>query len=126
MSERAATATPTPKLLYVVGVVFFFTALLSLMQVLSLIRESFRYTDPTSIAITVAVAVCLAAYGVYLLTRRYRVADWLMYAMTVSLGVQMLMPTQGSAFYSAGQLYLNRALLMLPLVASCLYLARRR
>jgi hypothetical protein len=126
VSDRALTATPTPKLLYVVAVVFFFVALICLMQLITVTRQSFGYNGPASIAMTVAITVCLACVGVYFLTRQYRVASWLMYAMTVYLAFMMFSePPRATPFYSATRIEVNRILFMLPIVASCIYLARR-
>jgi hypothetical protein len=47
--------------------------------------------------------------------------------LTCFLAVQLTMaPAGDSPFYSALQIYLNRMLLVLPLIASCAYLARLR
>jgi hypothetical protein len=125
VSDRVAAATP-PKLIYAVAVVFFFEALICLASVLAIIPKSFRYS-PAAIATAVATIVCAACYGVYLLARQYRVASWMMYAMTAYLAFVMLSgPAAGSPFHSEARVYVNRVILLLPMAASCVYLARKR
>ena len=116
------------KTLYLVAVVFFVEALICALAVVSIIVQSIWNKSPEALAVTVGLAVCAACYGVYLLIRDYRVARWLMYAMTAYFVVEMISPPDGPRaplYYSTARVYLNRALTVLPMVASCIYLARR-
>ncbi len=71
--------------------------------------------------------LCLVCYGVLLLTRLHPAPQWVMFVMTLVLTVRLgLAPAGGSPFYSSPRIALNRALLLLPLIASCVYLLRPR
>lgn len=130
MSDRAAIATPTrtPKAMYLVGVVFFVQAVICVFGVIGRINPLLRYR-PASIAMTVGISICAACYGVYLLMRDYRAARWLMYAVTAYFVVIMVIsPAEPfpPLYESPAAQYRNRAVIVLPMVASSLYLARRR
>ena len=73
------------------------------------------------------MGLCLVCYGVLLLDQAPPGApQWIAFGMTLFLTVQLAMaPAGDSPFYSAPRIYLNRMLLVLPLIASCAYLARR-
>jgi hypothetical protein len=120
---------PTPKAMYLVAVVFFGQALLAALAVVSVSVEFLWNKSPEARAVTVGLTVCAACLGVYLLMREYRVARWLMYALTAYFVVIMLVspadPTP-PLYQSAGTQYRNRALIALPMLASSVYLARRR
>jgi len=120
---------PPPKGLYLVAVVFFFTGLLFMNQVLILAFELFGVSlalNPGTIKWRLAVflmAFGLILYGVFLLMRSHPAGRWLMLGMTVFLAAVLLFtPTAASVLYSQPQLYVNRILLLLPLIASCAYL----
>ena len=71
------------------------------------------------------MGLCLVCYGVLLLIKLHPVPQWIMFGMTLFLTVQLAMaPAGDSPFYSAPRIYLNRMLLVLPLIASCVYLTR--
>ena len=127
MSDRAATAT-TPKAMYLVAVVFFFQALLAALGVVSLIVLTFAKRSPEVVAVTVGLTVITASVGAYLLVREYRFARWLMYAMTAYFAVMLVLPAnpRPPLYESAATQYRNRALIVLPMIASCIYLARKR
>jgi hypothetical protein len=62
-------------------------------------------------------------YGVALLVRLHPAPQWLMFGMTLFLTVRAAAtPAGDSPFYSAPRMYLNRFLLVLPMIASCVYL----
>ncbi len=70
-----------------------------------------------------ALAFCLVCYGVALLTRLHPAPQWLMFGMTLFLTVRSVAaPAGDSPFYSGPQIYLNRFLLVLPMIAGCVYL----
>lgn len=122
---------PPPKGLYVVAVVFFIASLISIAQLMNVVLPLFNISGLSNanvggLSAIGAVAFCVAVWATYLLTQQRPVATWLMYAMTLGLGVTMILaPVASSPFYSPSRLYLNRVLMLLPLAASCLYLARR-
>lgn len=131
MGQTIGTVKP-PNGIYAVAVVFFFFGMICAMQAVGLafwalgVRGvnlgNLRWTLPASLVAFFAV-LC----GVYFLTRMHPAPRWLLFAMTLLLGVQFALPPPGdSPFYSPRQLYLNRAILMLPLVASCIYLLTPR
>lgn len=127
MSDREVTTTP--KAMYLVGLVFFFQALLAALAVVGSGVQSLWNNSPEARATTVGLTVCVACLGVYLLIRNYRVARWLMYAMTAYFVVITLIPPDGPVpplHQSTARVYVNRVLIVLPMVASCIYLARRR
>jgi len=73
------------------------------------------------------LALFLVCYGVFLLTRLHPAPQWLMFGMTLLLTIRLAAePAGGSPFYSAQRIYLNRFLLVLPMIASCVYLRRPR
>jgi len=125
--------TKPPKGMYVVGVVFFFTGLLFMNQVLIFAFELFGVSLALNLGtIKWRLAVYLMAfglilYGVFLLIRMHPAGRWLMLGMTLFLtAVLLLTPTAASVLYSQQQLYVNRILLLLPMIASCVYLFKSR
>ena len=115
------------KLIYLVAVVFFVQALICALVVVSVVVQSIWNKSPEATAVTVGVTVCAACYGVYLLIREYRVARWLMYAMTAYIAFVMFRgPAAGSPFDSEARIQVNRIVMMLPMIASCIYLALRQ
>ena len=122
---------PRPKGIYLVAVVFFFAGLLCMAQLLLL---AFDWFGISPILTTRNLQWRLPAYllllgldlvGVYLLVRLRPAGKWLMLAMTVFLTAVLLMtPAAATVFYSQPRLYVNRILLLLPMIASCVYLWR--
>jgi hypothetical protein len=76
-----------------------------------------RWTLPLS---CVALFVVLA--GVHFMVRMHRIPQWLIFAMTLLFTVIAVSPAGESPFYSPAQIYMNRALILLPLAASSAYL----
>lgn len=121
-----------PKGIYAVAVVFFFFGLICSAQVLGMVFGAFGMPGASLANLKWTLSASLLALGlvlcgVYFMTRMHPAPRWLLFAMTLALGVQFALPPPGaSPFHSPGRIYLNRALLMLPLVASCIYLMTPR
>jgi len=118
-----------PKGMYVVAVVFFFSGLMFMAQLLIFLFEFFGVSPALNLGtIQWRLAAYLAAlglilFGVFLLMRLHPVGRWLMLGITVFLTATLLMtPAAATVFYSQPRLYLNRILLLLPMIASCVYL----
>jgi len=118
-----------PKGMYIVAVIFFFAGLMFMAQVLIFAFELFGASPALNLGtIKWRLAVYLAAlglilYGVFLLMRLHPAGRWLMLGMTLFLTAALLItPTAASVLYSQPRLYVNRILLLLPMVLSCVYL----
>jgi hypothetical protein len=120
--------TTPPKGIYLVAIVFFASGLLCTAQLLQVVFEAFglhglSLANSKWILSGYVVALCLVLCGVALLARLHPLPRWLMFAMTLFFTIEAAaVPPVASPFYSASTMYFNRALLMLPLVASCVYL----
>lgn len=119
----------TPKGIYVVAVVFFFAGLLFMNQLLIFMFELLGVSTAPSLEtikwpLAASVfALGLTLSGVFLLVRMHPVARWLMLGLTVCLAAMLLLtPAAASVLLSQPRLYLNRVLLLSPLIASCVYL----
>jgi len=120
-----------PKGIYAVAIVFFVTGLLSLAQFGGVVADAagFRGLDLGNAKWVLpagVVALCLVLYGVALLTRLHPLPQWLMFVMTVLWIIQIGLSPPDSPFYSPARMYLNRLLLVLPMIASCVYLMTPR
>jgi intracellular septation protein A len=121
-----------PKGIYLVAIVFLVSGLICMAQFLNVVFGAFgveglSLSNSKWIVTGYGLAFCLVCCGVALLTRLHPLPQWLMFGMTVLLTVQMIAwPARDSPLYSAQRIYLNRALMVLPMVASCVYLLRPR
>lgn len=120
-----------PRGIYLVAIVFFASGLVCMAQFLNVAFAAMGIEAGLNIATIkwvvtgYVLALGLVGYGVVLLARLHPVPQWLMFGMTLFLTVQSIAaPAGDSPFYSPSRIYLNRALLVLPLVASCVYLLR--
>lgn len=127
-----ATGQKPPAGIYIVAIVFFLTAFVCVPALIASVARPFGFNGINianvykAIGIGV-VAMCLVLYLVWLLTRLHPLPQWLMFAMTVYLlGAAVMSPATGSPFYSASRIYLNRAVLLLPTIGSCIYLITLR
>jgi len=119
--------------LYIVAVVFLFAGMLCVAELFGALLAALGIVEGPNVATMkwllpgYVVGLCLVCYGVFLLIKLHPVPQWVMLGMTLFLTVQLAMaPAGDSPFYSAPRIYLNRVLLVLPLLASCAYLARLR
>lgn len=120
-----------PRGIYFVAIAFFVATVICLSELLNTISDALGIDQSLNLA-TIHwllalgfAALCLTCYGVVLLVRLHPVPRWLMFAMTLFLTVQMAVtPTGGSPFYTPSRIALNRLLLVLPMIASCVYLLR--
>ncbi|HEV3140225.1 MAG TPA: hypothetical protein VGY57_06905 [Vicinamibacterales bacterium] len=121
----------TPKGIYVVAVVFFFAALISLLLIVATILGAFG-VDPGNLRTIYWVlaayflALLVVLFGTYKLVRLHPVPQLLMFVITAVATVALMIPPQDSPFASLSSVYLSRVLLDLPLLASCVYLCRPR
>ena len=123
----------TPSGLYIVAVVFLFAGLLCVTELFGVMLAALGIVQGPNVATLkwllpgYVIGLCLVLYGVFFLIKLHPVPQWIMVGMTIFLTVQLAMaPAGDSPFYSAPRIYLNRMLLVLPLIASCAYLARLR
>ena len=75
------------------------------------------------------IALFALLYGVYLLVRLHPAPQWLMAVMTLYFTLRFFItPADGSVLYSPARVFVNRLVLLLPLIVSCgyLYAVRRR
>jgi hypothetical protein len=125
--------TKPPKGLYVVAVVFFLTGLLFITQVLIYTFELLG----VSLALNLGtiqwrlgaglIGLGLILWGIFLLMRMRPASRWLMLGMTAFLAADLLVtPAAVKVLVSEPQLYLNRFALLLPMIASCIYLFRMK
>jgi hypothetical protein len=128
VSLRTVNKKP-PKGIYFVAIVFFVGGVICMGELLNVIFAAFGIPEGPNLATLkwvltgYGVALCLVCYGVALLARLHPAAQWLMFGMTLLLTVQAATTSAGdSPFYSAPRIYLNRFLLLLPMIASCVYL----
>lgn len=71
------------------------------------------------------LAFWLVCYGVVGLTRLHPAPQWAFFAMTLFLTFRCVSePVTNSPFYSVQRIYLARFLLLVPLIAGCVYLLR--
>jgi hypothetical protein len=125
--------TKPPIGIYVVAVVFLFAGLLCVAELLG-VMFTWLGVDPGPSTTSMkwllpgyVLGLCLVCYGVFFLIRLHPAPRWLMFGMTLYLTIQLAVaPADDSPFYSASRIYLNRLLLALPLIASCIYLAQPR
>jgi hypothetical protein len=126
------TPVASPRGIYAVAVVFFFAGLIVSVQILGLVFALAGWGPVSLTNVRWSLPLLLVAFflvlcGVHFLVRMRRLPQWLLFAMTVILMIELaIAPAAGSPFYSPGRVYLNRALLLLPLVASCAYLLTPR
>ena len=123
----------TPPGIYIVAVVFLFAGLLCVAELFGAMLAALGIVQGPNVATMkwllpgYVAGLCLVCYGVFFLIKLHPVPQWIMFGMTLFLTVQLAMaPAGDSPFYSAPRIYLNRMLLVLPLLASCAYLARLR
>jgi cation transport ATPase len=121
----------TPLGIYVVAVVFLVAGLLCVAELFGVMLTALGVASGASLASMnwllpgYVVGLCLVCYGVFFLIKLHPAPQWVMFGMTFFLTVQLTMaPAGDSPFYSAPRIYFNRMLLVLPLIASCAYLAR--
>jgi len=126
--------------LYLVAVLFFGAGMLCVAELITLAFEvsgvgfqaATRATAmrPDMIQWRLAAYVLglgLVLFGVYHLVRRHRATPWVMLAMTVFLALQLLIQRPiASGTQSVPDLYANRIMLLMPLVAGSAYLFTRR
>jgi hypothetical protein len=123
---------PRPKALYLVAVVFFAAGLICIAELVNVISGALGINPAVNLTNlwvlpAYVLALCLVTYGAGMLVRLHPVPQWLLFAMTVFLTVRFAtMPAGDSPFYSEARIYLNRFLLVLPLIASSAYLLRLR
>jgi hypothetical protein len=118
-----------PKGIYFVAIVFFVGGVICMADLLNVIfpvlgiEEGLNLATIKWVLTGYLLALCLVCYGVVLLTRLHPAPQWLMFGMTLFLTVRVTAAqTEDSPFYSAPRIYLNRALLVLPMIVSCVYL----
>ena len=123
----------TPLGIYIVAVVFLVAGLLCVAELFGAMLAALGIVEGPNVATMkwllpgYVAGLCLVCYGVFFLIKLHPVPQWIMFGMTCFLTVQLAMaPAGDSPFYSAPRIYLNRMLLVLPLLASCAYLARLR
>jgi len=113
-------------------VAFFIAAMFCSAWLLNVVLGAFRLDARLNLATlkwmlpAYVLVLCLACYGVWLLAQLHPLPQWMMFGMTMVLLVQAIATPADSPFYSAPRIYLNRALLLLPMLASCAYLLMLR
>jgi len=119
--------------IYIVAVVFLVAGLLCVAELFGAMLAALGIVEGPNVATMkwllpgYVAGLCLVCYGVFFLIKLHPLPQWIMFGMTCFLTVQLAMaPAGDSPFYSAPRIYLNRMLLVLPLLASCAYLARLR
>jgi hypothetical protein len=121
-----------PAGIYVVAVAFFIAAMVCTVWVLSIVLGALGLDARLNVTTlkwmlpAYVLALCLVCYAVALLVRLHPVPQWVMVGMTVFLLVQAVTTPADSPFYSVPRIYLNRTMLLLPMIASCVYLVRLR
>jgi hypothetical protein len=122
-----------PKGIYLVAVVFFLAGLLCIAELVNLIaavlgiNPAINLANLTWVLPGYVLGLCLVAYGAAMLARLHPAPQWLLWTMTLFLMVRFAtMPAGGSPFHSEARIYLNRFLLVLPLIVSSAYLVRLR
>lgn len=120
-----------PKGIYFVAVAFLAAGLLCSAQLLNVIFAALGIPPGPNIGTmkwvltAYLLALFLVLYGVAMLVRLHPAPRWVFFAMTAYLMIDLaIAPAGNSPFYSQSRIYLNRILLMLPFVASCIYLFR--
>jgi hypothetical protein len=123
-----------PKGIYLVAVAFFFAGLLCIADVLPRIfyklgfkRETALLFQPSYGWVLVGglLAFWLMCYAVVGLVRLRSAPQWAFFAMTLFLTLRFVSePAVDSPFHSEMRIYLNRFLLLLPLIAGSAYLLR--
>ena len=114
--------TGPPRGIYLVAIVFFASGLLCAGQLLQVVFEALglhglNLANSRWFLSGYVVAFCLVLCGVALLARLHPLPRWLMFGMTLFLTIQAVaMPAGDSPFYSASRIYVNRALMVLPLI----------
>src|ERR1700737_2539233 len=120
-----------PKGIYLVAVVFFCAGVVCIGALLPPIFYVFGFRREQAllqqsgyrwVLVGGVLGWLLLCYGVHNLVRLRAAPQWVFFAMTLYLMFHLLVePAGNSPFYSRQQIYLNRFLLLLPLVASCIY-----
>jgi hypothetical protein len=127
---------PVPKGIYLVAVAFFLAGLVCIGELLPPLFYLFGFERERALLLQAGfewvlvggvLAFLLLCYAVFGLVRLHPVPQWALFAMTLLLMFRFLSePTGNSPFYSPQRIYLNRFLLLLPLMAACVYLLRPR
>jgi hypothetical protein len=117
--------------IYIVAIVFLFAGLLCVAELFGMMLAALGMTEGPNVATMkwllpgYVAGLCVVSYGMFSLIRLHPVPQWIMFGMTLFLTIQLAVaPADDSPYYSASRIYLNRILLALPLIASCVYLAR--
>ena len=117
----------TPKGIYVVAIVFFFSGLLCIAELLSLIFYQLGFERGKGLLFqrgSLWVLLCglllfwLLCYAAVALAQLRHAARWVFFAMTIFLTLRFLARSETS--------FVHRTLLLLPPVVSCIYLWRLR
>ena len=121
-----------PKGIYLVAVVFLCAGLLCIAALLTPVYYFFGFerrvgllqqTGYAWVLVGDVLAFWLICYGVVALVRLRPAPQWVFFAMTLFLIFQFFsVPVVNSPFYSPRRIYLNRFLLLLPLLGGCVYL----
>jgi hypothetical protein len=118
-----------PKGIYFVAIAFFVGGLVCMADFLNLIFSLSGIDEGLTLGTIKWVlagylpALYLVCYGVVLLTRLHPAPQWLMFGMTLFLTIRVAAtPAGDSPFYSTPRIYLNRFLLVVPMIVSCVYL----
>ena len=124
---------PPPKGIYLVAIVFFAAGLLCIAELVNMITGALgidpgiKMSNLAWVLPGYVVGLCLVTYGAAMLVRLHPAPQWLMWAMTLFLAVDFAtMPVRNSPVQSETDIYINRLLLMLPLIAGSVYLLRLR
>ena len=121
--------TKKPLGIYFVAAVFLFAGLLCIAEGIGVmlaglgIDQGLSTTTMKWLLPGYVLGFCLVCYGALSMIRFHPVPQWIMFGMTLFLTIQFAVaPAGDSPFYSAPRIYLNRMLLVLPMIASCVYL----
>ena len=123
-----------PMGIYLVAVAFFFAGLLCIGEVLPLIFYTLGFKRETGllrqdgyvwVMVGGFLGFCLVCYAVRGLVRLQSAPQWAFFAMTLFITFRCVSePAGDSPFHSEMRIYLNRFLLLLPLIAGSVYLLR--
>ena len=123
-----------PKGIYLVTVVFFFAGLVCCIDLVPRVTEAMGLIRRTGQPfppgyewnlVGCSLGFCLICYGVVQLVRLRSAPQWAFFAMTLYLTVgSVATPAGNSPFHSEMRIYLNRFLMLIPLIAGSVYLLR--
>jgi hypothetical protein len=133
-SVEATDMSRAPKGIYLVAGMFFFSGLACIAELLAFIFHSLGFQQGRGLLFqsgSLLIVLCglvlfwLLCYGVVAVARLQVGARWAFLAMTVFLLFRFVTaPATRSVLYSAQWTFVLRIVLLLPVVAACIYLWR--